>query len=208
MTEFWENAFQTKHKMWGEKPCLAAVEAAAQCKQLGFQSVLIPGMGYGRNAKPFLDAGLAVTGVEISETAIRMGQQMFGSTLKFIHGSVTDTLGDATRYDAVFCHALIHLLDSPQRKKLFADCVHQLNAGGIMVFTAITQSASTYGVGTPLGPARFRTAHGVDLFFYDESSIQAEFASFGLQHARRYYEPVEGQHAPGTEFWNIECRVG
>ena len=36
--------------------------------ELGVKSVLIPGAGYGRNAKLFADSEFLTTGIEISET--------------------------------------------------------------------------------------------------------------------------------------------
>ena len=33
------------------------------------KDILIPGVGYGRNAKVFIDNGINVTGIEISKTA-------------------------------------------------------------------------------------------------------------------------------------------
>ena len=73
------------------------------------------------------------------------------------------------------CHDLINLLDGDQRKKLLLDCYRQRRQGGMMVFTAITKDASTYGVGEELSTDRYRTKDGVNLYFYDQDSITDEF---------------------------------
>jgi cyclopropane fatty-acyl-phospholipid synthase-like methyltransferase len=181
MSDFWENAFREKQMMWGENPSIAAIETAELFKENGFQKILIPGLGYGRNAKVFLEAGFEVTGIEISETAIAIGRRLFGSELRIVHGSVVAMPFDDEKYDGIFCHALIHLLDTKERKKLIADCFSQLKESGMMIFTVITKNAGSYGIGTQLGNDRFRTKDGVDLFFYDESSIREEFGKFGLK---------------------------
>lgn len=52
--------------------------------------MLIPGIGYGRNAQIFRDNGMKVTGIEISGTAIEMAKKHYGSDMTIYHGSVTD----------------------------------------------------------------------------------------------------------------------
>ena len=204
MGEFWEDAFQDKKLMWGEDPIALAVEVAELFKQQGFRKILNPGFGYGRNARPFYAAGLDVTGIEISGTAIQLAHELLGADIRVFHGSVDDMPFDDAVYDGIFCHALIHLLDADQRAKLIRDCTHQLRDGGMMIFTAITRDAPTYGVGERLGPDRFRTKDGVNLFFYDEDSIREEFGAFGLIEAGKIDEGAAGK--PTTTFWKIVCK--
>lgn len=200
MGEFWEEAFKNKHMMWGEQPTIAALETCQYFKSLGFQKILIPGFGYGRNARPFLDNGFEVTGIEISETAIQLAYQLPGGAIKLFHGSVNDMPFDQDSYDGIFCHALIHLLRADERKRFLTNCNAQTRSGGLMVFTAITKHAPTYGVGEKLGNDLFKTKDGVELFFYDEVSIQEEFGSLGL------VEATIVEELPATKFWKIVCR--
>jgi 2-polyprenyl-3-methyl-5-hydroxy-6-metoxy-1,4-benzoquinol methylase len=183
MDEFWEDAFQNKRLMWGEQPTRSALESCAHFKSIGFRKILIPGFGYGRNARPFLDSGFEVTGIEISKTAIQLAHHLLGNEITVFHGPVGDMPFDQDIYDGIFCHALIHLLKSGERKQLLTNCTAQLKSSGLMVFTTITKQAITYGVGEKLGKDLFRTTDGVELFFYDEESIKEEFGPFGLVEA-------------------------
>ncbi|MBZ0294450.1 MAG: class I SAM-dependent methyltransferase [Anaerolineae bacterium] len=204
MNEFWEDAFQEKKRMWGEEPTTAAIEAAELFEQQGFKKILIPGFGYGRNARPFYEKGLAVTGIEISGTAIKLAHELLGREIQVFHGPVDNMPFDQEIYDGIFCHALIHLLDSTQREKLLRGCDRQLRYGGMMFFTAITKDASTYGVGEKLGTDRYRTKDGVDLYFYDEDSIKEEFGRFGLIEATKIEEGGNGKSV--TRFWKVVCK--
>jgi len=204
MSEFWENAFQEKKMMWGEQPTSLTVEASEVFQQLDFRKILIPGFGYGRNAKVFYDKGFEITGIEISSTAIKLAHELFDQEIQIFHGSVDDMPFDTVVYDGIFCHALIHLLDSDQRKKLLKDCFSQLRQGGMMIFTAITKDAVTYGVGEKLGTDRYRTKDNVNLYFYDEDSIKEEFGAFGLIEATKIDEGAMGR--PSTKFWKIVCK--
>ena len=204
MGEFWEGAFQEKKMMWGEEPTTVALEASEMFKQLGFRKILIPGFGYGRNARPFYEKGFEVTGIEISDTAIKLAKKLLGREIRVFHGSVSDMPFDQDAYDGIFCHALIHLLDSEQRKKLIRDCYRQLRHGGRMFFTAITKQSSTYGVGEKLSTDRYKTKDGVNLYFYDKDSIKEEFGEFGLIEATEIDEA--GNSKSAIRFWKVVCK--
>ena len=180
MTEFWEEAFKDKQEMWGLNPSKSTVLTKDFFVEQKIKNILIPGIGYGRNAKIFVDIGMNVTGIEISETAIELGKKHFGNEMKIYHGSVTDMPFDNNLYDGIYCYGLIYLLDKDERAKLIQDCYNQLTENGFMVFTAITKQALTYGQGTMISKERFEMFGGVQLFFYDSESIEEEFGNTGL----------------------------
>ncbi|SIO54520.1 class I SAM-dependent methyltransferase [Chitinophaga niabensis] len=196
--EFWESAFNEKQEMWGLEPAKSAVLTKDLFVQHAVRTVLIPGIGYGRNAKIFVDSGMEVTGIEISKTAIEMARKHYGQDMVIHHGSVTDMPFDNNLYDGIFCYALIHLLDSNERAKLIRDCYHQLSEGGYMVFTVITKEAQTYGQGTLISKDRYEMFGGVKMFFYDRESIHAEFDQAGLLEITEVTE--------NYPFFLIKCR--
>jgi len=179
-TEFWEKAFKDKQEMWGLGSTQSALLAAAMFGDKGIKKVLIPGIGYGRNAQAFLRKGMEVTGIEISKTAIELAEKHYGATMKIYHGSVMDMPFDNDRYDGIFSYALIHLFDENERMKLVRNCYEQLSDNGYMVFAAISRKAQSYGQGTLIGKDRYEQFGGVKIFFYDEASIQKEFGNSGL----------------------------
>lgn len=188
MTEFWEENFKGKQKMWGEEAAQAAVIASDYFKAKEITKVLIPGIGYGRNAVPFLEKGMRVTGIEISETAVKIAKEEMGIDAVIHHGSVTDMPFDSEVYDGVFCYAVIHLLAEEERKKLIADCNKQLASGGVMIFVAVSTKAPSYGKGVEIGRNRYEQHGGVQIYFYDEESIKEEFAGYGLKEIREVSE--------------------
>ena len=90
MTEFWEENFIEKQEMWGLEPSRSAVLTKDFFAQEAVKNILIPGIGYGRNAQVFRDNGITVTGIEISKTAIELARKHFGARITIHHGSVTD----------------------------------------------------------------------------------------------------------------------
>lgn len=63
--------------------------------------ILIPGFGYGRNAKLFIENGFDVTGIEISQSAIDLAKTN-GLNCMIHHGSVTSMPFDDKIYDGIF----------------------------------------------------------------------------------------------------------
>lgn len=200
MTEFWEEAFKDKREMWGLEPAKSAVLTKDFFVENHVKKVLIPGIGYGRNAQIFIDNEMSVTGIEISQTAIDLAQRHFGNDVLIYHGSVTEMPFDTDLYDGIFCYGLIYLLDKDERAKFIRDCFNQLTKNGVMVFTAITKNAQTYGQGTQLSKDRFEMFGGVKIFFYDHETIEEEFGSAGL------FEVMEVTE--NYPFYLIKCRKG
>ncbi|HQW96463.1 MAG TPA: class I SAM-dependent methyltransferase [Saprospiraceae bacterium] len=180
MTEFWEEAFRDKGVMWGYGPAVSTVLVKDFFIRQHVRNILIPGIGYGRNAQIFRDNGISVTGIEISKTAIDLAHRHFGSELTIYHGSVIEMPFDSIQYDGIYCYALIHLLDKDERKDLIQNCFNQLTEGGFMIFATITKEAQIYEQGTCIGVDRFEVFGGVSLFFYDRETIQEEFVRAGL----------------------------
>ncbi len=200
MTEFWESNFIEKREMWGFEPSHSAVLTKDFFVQKSVKNMLIPGIGYGRNAQIFRENGIAVTGIEISKTAIEMARQHYGTDMTIYHGSVVDMPFDEVQYEGIFCYALIHLLDNDERQKLINDCYNQLSENGYMVFTAISKEAHTYGKGKFISKDRYEIFEGVKMFFYDRESIHEEFDKVGL------FEIIEVKET--YPFYLIKCRKG
>src|SRR5690606_33193788 len=97
-TEIWEKHFFKNQEMWGFEPSNSAVVTKDFFVEKGVKNMLIPGIGYGRNAQIFRKNGINVTGIEISKTAIALAEKHYGTGLKIFHGSVTDMPFDNRRY--------------------------------------------------------------------------------------------------------------
>ena len=207
MTEFWETSFRDKQEMWGWEPADSAIRTLELLKKNGLIKILIPGFGYGRNAKIFTDDGFKVTGIEISETAIDLARKHFGDSIKVHHGSVSSMPFDQELYDGIFSYALIHLLNEKERKKLIEDCYNQLNPNGYMVFVSISNMDFRYGQGKEISKDTFETWPGVTLFFYDSDSVKSEFGNYGLIDAEIINEPIKDSgDKPSQRFWYIICK--
>ncbi|MCG6185905.1 class I SAM-dependent methyltransferase [Maribellus maritimus] len=180
MTEFWEENFIDKQEMWGLEPSESAILTKDYFLENSVKNILIPGIGYGRNAQPFIESGITVSGIEISKTAIELAKKHYGTEMTIHHGSVTEMPFDDNKYEGIFCYALVHLLDKNKRTALLKNCYNQLNDGGVMVFTAITKDAPNFGKGERISEDRYELHKGAKIFYYDQEAVKTEFNDFGL----------------------------
>ncbi|MDO0821353.1 class I SAM-dependent methyltransferase [Desulfosporosinus nitroreducens] len=206
MTEFWESSFIEKQMMWGFEPSDSTILTKDFFLEKKVKDILIPGIGYGRNAKIFYDNGINVTGIEISKTAIDLARQN-GIDIRIYHGSVTDMPFDDKLYDGIYCYALIHLLNNRERRKFIKDCYSQLKPNGYMIFTAVSKKAPMFRKGKQLSKDRFETMKGVKIFFYDADSVKREFKEYGLIEFSEIDELIKNMgDKPPVKFMIVKCK--
>lgn len=204
--EFWESSFIEKQTMWGFDPTISAILTKEFFLERNVKDILVPGIGYGRNAKVFIENGINVTGIEISNTAIDLARKN-GIDSRIFHGSVTDMPFDHMLYDGVFCHALIHLLNKQEREKFIKDCYNQLKPEGYMIFTAVSKKAPMFGKGKQLDKDYFEIMEGIKMFFYDTDSINQEFGEYGLAEFTEIDEPNKDmKDKPSINFIMVKCK--
>lgn len=192
--------------MWGFEPTDSAILTKDFFLEEHVKEILVPGIGYGRNAKVFIENGINVTGIEISETAIDLARQN-GLDISIFHGSVTDMPFDNKFYDGIFCHALLHLLNKHDREKFIQDCYNQLKPNGSMIFTTVSKKAPMFGKGKQLDKDYFEIMEGVKMYFYDSDSIKQEFEKYGLVDFTEIDEPSKDiKNKPSINFLVVKCK--
>ena len=127
---YWEKTYKEEGTLWKFESCDSAFITADFFDKHNLKKVLIPGVGYGRNATPFLKKQLNLTGIEISKTAIRLAREN-RFTFPIYHGSVLNIPFSSTKYNGIFCYALLHLFNKKERSTILNACYHQLIDGGL-----------------------------------------------------------------------------
>lgn len=204
--DFWESKFSSKEPVWHFHPSDSAIEALKIFKANNIDNILIPGIGYGRNAKLFIDNGLKVTGIEIAESAISIADSN-GINCKIHHGSVMSMPFDDEMYEGIYCYALIHLLNKIERKKFLEACFNQLKNNGLMIFVVISKSDNLFGTGKFISQDRFEVSKYLKVYFYDRKSIKKEYSSFGLEDYKEIDEPIKFMSdQPPMKMYSIICK--
>ncbi len=209
MNDFWEKSFQKNRKMWGEAPSESAVIVANDFMQQGYKEILIPGCGYGRNAKPFVDLNMNVTGIEISQTAIDIASKVVPDRFNIFKANVMDMPFDEKKYEGIFCYSLLHLLGLEERLNLINKCYSQLTTGGTMIFVTLSINDYQYGKGKEISKNRFLSRNNVELYFHNATTIDEEFSEFGLIGAKEIFEPIKNSKMRNHQsLWMVTCKKG
>lgn len=190
MDEYWESRFKNEGAMWQFEPADSAYNTLELFKKEQITKILIPGFGYGRNAGLFINNGFDVTGIEISQSAIELARKN-GLRCTIHHGSVTSMPFDNEIFEGIYCYALIHLLNTNERKKFLKSCFDQLAENGIMIFLATSKQTPLFGKGRFLSKDRYQISSGLKAFFYDNESILDEFSPYGLIGSKVIEEPIK-----------------
>ncbi len=185
---YWNNIF-SKGLIWGSEPADSAIDAAEYFQQNSVNNILIPGIGYGRNVKPFVDKNISVTGIEISENAIITAKSCYDINIH--HGSVLDLPFDNSKYDGIYCYSLLHLFNRTERKRILSLLFDQLSTDGIMILVVVSTKSQLFGEGRLISSNRFKLSNGLKVYFYNEESIENEFSRFGLVSYEAFDEPVK-----------------
>jgi 2-polyprenyl-3-methyl-5-hydroxy-6-metoxy-1,4-benzoquinol methylase len=202
---YWETLYKGG-TIWKFEPSDSAILVAKLFHTISVKNILIPGIGYGRNAKPFVDKGINVIGIEISKPAIKLARDN-SFTFPIHHGSVLDMPFNNDKYDGIFCYSLLHLFNKQERFKLIKSCYNQLTIGGYMFFVIVSTKDKSFETGKKISTKRFKIENGLKVFFYDTTSIEKEFKHFGLIEYKELTEPIK--HMPNEQplkCFIVKCR--
>lgn len=204
---FWEVSFVNHKEMWGEMPAESIYNSLEIFNQYNVKKILVPGFGYGRNAKVFIDNGFDVTGIEISKTAIEISKKFLNQEIIVYNGSVNEMPFDNQKYDAIYSYSLLHLLNNEYRNKFIQSCYNQLNENGLLILLTLSKNDFRYGDGILTEKDTFLTKNGVSLFFYDESELKKDFERFKMISLFELTEPVSNRNSDLKQtFWQIICQ--
>ncbi|WP_316742280.1 class I SAM-dependent methyltransferase [Pedobacter antarcticus] len=207
MRTFWDSSFIEHEAMWGFQATNSAILAKDLFLGKDIKDILVPGIGYGRNAQVFMENNIKVTGIEISQAAIALAREHYSPDLEILHGSVTDMPFNDHLYDGIFCYGLVYLLNPDQRKKMINDCFNQLKPGGWMVFSVISVNSPNYGKGRKVRKDTFEVGKGAQVFFYDTNAVREEFGNYGLLDFFEIDEQTNAAtHKPSFRFIIIKCK--
>ena len=197
MEGFWDARFRKEGRIWGSDPSGTAAYALERFREHGVKSVLIPGSGYGRNSKLFSDAGFAVTGVEISETAVELAKK-HDPLGTFYNASALDMSFLEGRFDAVYCFNVLHLFREADRIAFIRQCWEKLNDGGLAFFTVFSENEPTFGKGPEIEPNTFESRPGRPVHYFTEDDLVAHFCAFEALETGIMEDPENHGEGPHT----------
>lgn len=175
--EYWNNRFSDKGKIWGDKPSITAMHALNLFKKYNIKKILIPGSAYGRHTKFFSKNNYIVTGIEISDVALTIAKD-YDPKSKFILGSVLDMPFNDEKYDAIYCHNLLHLLLKNDRVLFIQKCYTQLKENGYIFFSAFSEQEQSFGKGKKIEENTFESKPWRPAHYFTTEDLMSHFNAF------------------------------
>lgn len=176
MDDYWDGRYRAGGKIWGDTPSITASHACRVFLSMGVKSVLVPGIGYGRNARVFLEAGMAVSGIEVSREAVRiLGNDFPG--VRCSEGSALDVPFGGP-YDAVYCLNVLHFFRLEGRRAFLGKCLAALREGGPAFFAVLSEKDPGYGRGAEIEPGTFESKPGRPVHYFTGEDVQSHFGGF------------------------------
>lgn len=134
----WEMRYRNEGPIWTFEPSNTADNAARWFRDNDKQSVYIIGVGYGRNVAPFLKRQLVVSGIDLSESACRLGKQHFPSVAFNVGGYEQAVIA---RQEAIYCSDVIHFLPKAMQMVFIQKMYEDLEFGGTAYVTVLSNVA-------------------------------------------------------------------
>lgn len=205
MQDYWDSRFKKEGRIWGDVPSCTVTYAIDLFAKSGAKKVLVPGAGYGRNAKALSRAGFEVTGIEISGEAVRLARD-YAPGVRYHRGSVLDMPFGDDRYDAIYCFNVLHLFREADRKAFIDKCESRLNDGGLLFFTVFSEKEPSYGKGAEVEPGTFESKPGRPVHYFTDEELREQFGdcavlSSGVMEDKENH----GEEGPHTHVLRYVC---
>ena len=204
MGAYWNARFADEGLVWGERASRTAEYALDLFRRERVKRVLVPGAGYGRNSRLFSSAGFEVTGVEISEEAVRLAGA-FDPVTRFYHASVLDIPVEDCVYDAVYCFNVLHLFRQVERTLLIEKCRNVLADSGLVFFTVFSEAEESFGTGTQIEPNTFESKPGRPVHYFTEQDLTTHFQGFRVVETGRMEDPEDHGGKPHVHVLRYIC---
>jgi SAM-dependent methyltransferase len=179
MTSYWQERYLRSGRIWGNEPSPTTALAVALFQRHGVQRLLVPGAGYGRNAGFLARAGFTVTGVEISEEAIRLAEQN-NPGVAYLQGSFLEAPLEPRSFDAVYCFNVLHLFRQADRQRFMQRCRDCLPDGGLAFVAVFSDEEASFGRGPSLEENTFESRPGRPVHYFTAADLDGHFRGFEI----------------------------
>jgi trans-aconitate methyltransferase len=177
MTGYWNHRYAAEGMIWGDRPSNSAALAREFFAREGAVRLLVPGAGYGRNARFFSDNHYQVTGVEPAGTALQLAARHDPRTT-YLHGSLLDLQLAEESFDAIYCFNVLHLFRENERRLFVQKCSSLLRNNGVVFFTVFSEKEKSFGQGKMVEANTFESKPGRPVHYFTEEDLVSTFSGY------------------------------
>lgn len=170
----WEKDYCTRGKLW-RGPSVSFnfssfLPAGAKVLELG--------CGDGKTLFALVSAGLRVTGIDVSPTAVKLAREKVGRKAKLIVGDVCKLPFENNVFDAVVAVHVFDHLNEMERKRAVNEAKRVLKKGGLLFFQGFSQNDFRFGNGALMELNTFRRKNNVWYHYFFVAEAKRLFERF------------------------------
>ena len=181
INDYWNGRFAAEGYIWGEAASPTTAAASAWFHRYKVGTVLVPGAGYGRNAKA-LSPVFTVDALELSSAAVHSGR-VWAPQVRFLEGSVLDLPASLGCYDAIYAYDVLHLFTALDRERMIRGLIDHLKPGGLLYCTVFSDQDAACGTGEEVERGSYTYKPGKFAHFYREGELQQEWSGLTVLEA-------------------------
>ncbi|MBI5746857.1 MAG: methyltransferase domain-containing protein [Nitrospirae bacterium] len=205
---YWNKRYSAEGEIWGRLPSETCVVAAEAFKQMGVNTLMVPGCGYGRHSNYLSSIGFNVLGFDVSDIAISLAKEKKGPNVKYMNLDVLELSSLSERFDAIYSFNLIHLFKEEERQYILESFRQHLKGPSILAFTTFSTRDIDFGKGTKIEYNIFETKPGRPVHFYNESELRAVLRDWEIIELIHHSECEDHGNYPHTHsLWYCLCKV-
>ena len=183
-SNYWEDNFSSKPKMFGLDPSIAAIDALKKFKDENIKEIVELGAGLGRDTIFFAENKIKVEALDYSPTAIKIIEKKAknNSFSKLVSTKQFDVRGRLPYEDnsikGVFSHMLYCMaLTNSDIEKLNKEILRILRPGGINIYTVRHFNDGDYMKGIYIGEDMYEN-DGFIINFFSEKKVNSLLKGF------------------------------
>ena len=183
-SNYWEDNFSSKPKMFGLAPSIAAIDALKKFKDENIKEIVELGAGLGRDTIFFAENKIKVEALDYSPTAIKIIEKKAknNSFSKLVSTKQFDVRGRLPYEDnsikGVFSHMLYCMaLTNSDIEKLNKEILRILRPGGINIYTVRHFNDGDYMKGIYIGEDMYEN-DGFIINFFSEKKVNSLLKGF------------------------------
>ncbi len=179
---YWNNKFIKKKDFWGKSESLAAQETLKFLSKINLNkgALLDVGCGYGRDSIFFQNKGYDVVGIDFSEEAIKLGNEMYPG-VKLEQNDMEMLDYKMASFDIIFGNFFLHLfVNLEKRRSLAKICYDLLKPRGYFFHSVASIDDSDYAKGQKISENLVINDRGVKKYYYSKDILKKEFDFFNI----------------------------
>ncbi len=183
--------------VWKNKPTDFFIEKTGFLKSHGIKKILDAGCGDGRNLTEFAKQGFEVTGIDISDIALKKCAELTKNmpNVKLVQCALEEINFKPETFDAILCDFVMTHIKKPE--KVIKEFHEKLKPKGFLLIEFLSDKDPEFGKGKKINDSQFIVGK-ILVSFYSKKKVKEMLKGFKIIEIKEqnYIDPGHGSNYP------------